>query len=154
VIVFEFRLQRVLELREQREQETATRLAAARFEADAARSVQSTLEALRTESIERLSRAHAGGAAVGELRNVSYVLEHLNRQIHEARTVAAAADETVRILVDEFTVAFKERRVMDLLRTRRHGEWKAGELSQDRQAMDEVAISRYARHSLSEKSGA
>jgi flagellar protein FliJ len=149
VIVFQFRLQRVLELREKREQDTASRLAEARSEAHEAREAEAALEALRSESIERLAGAHSLGTPVGQLQNVSYMLDHLNRQIQEARSVTAAADETVRRLVEEFTAAFKERRVLDRLRDRQHEDWKANELSSDRQAMDAIAISRFARQDTS-----
>jgi flagellar protein FliJ len=145
LIVFQFRLQRVLDLREQREQETAAKLAAARNEADAARGAQEALESLRADSIDRLSQAHSGAAPVGQLQNISYVLEHLNRQIAQARSVAEAADETVRLLVVEYTTAFQDRRVLDRLKDRQHGEWKSSESSSDRQAMDGIAIARYTR---------
>lgn len=143
--MFKFRLQRVLELRELREQQTATRLAQARTAADAAREATAALEALRTDSVERLSRRHAEGAPAGELRNVSYVLESLNRRIEEANNRTSVADEQVKGLVEEFSAAFRDRRVLDLLRHRRLDEWKATEASADRQAMDGIAISRYAR---------
>jgi flagellar protein FliJ len=145
LIVFQFRLQRVLELREQREQETAARLSEARDEAGAAREAQSALELLRSESIERLTAAHSGGAPAGQLQNVSYMLEHLNRQISQAQSLAEAADETVRRLVEEYTAAFQDRRVLDRLRDRQHGEWKTGEQAADRQVMDGVALNGYAR---------
>ncbi len=143
--MFKFRLQRVLELRELREQQTATRLAEARTAADAARQATEALEALRTESVDRLSRTHAEGAPAGELRNVSYVLESLNRRIEEANNRTSVADEQVKGLVEEFSAAFRDRRVLDLLRHRRLDEWKATEASADRQAMDGIAISRFTR---------
>ncbi len=143
--MFKFRLQRVLELRELREQQTATRLAEARTAADAAREATEALEALRTESVNRLSRTHSEGAPAGELRNVSYVLESLNRKIEEANNRATVADEQVKGLVEEFSAAFRDRRVLDMLRVRRLDEWKATEASADRRAMDGIAISRYSR---------
>jgi flagellar protein FliJ len=141
--VFEFRLQRVLELRERREQDTATRLAEARSEAHAARVAEEALETLRSDSIERLGGAHPHGTPAGQLHNLSFLLDHLNRQIQEARGVTEAANETVQRLLEEFTAAFKERRVVDRLRDRQHGEWKTGETNADRQAMDGIAISRF-----------
>lgn len=143
--MFEFRLQRVLELRERREQDTATRLAKARSEAHAAREAEEALEALRSESIQRLSGTHSLGTPAGQLHNLSFMLDHLNRQIQEARGVTAAANETVQRLVEEFTAAFKERRVLDRLRDRQHDDWKSGEISADRQEMDGIAISRFNR---------
>lgn len=143
--MFQFRLQRILELRERREKETATRLTEARDAADAARGAQEALEAIHTQSVRRLATASTGGAPVGELRNVSYVLEHLNRQIQEARSVATAADESVKTLTEEFATAFKDRRMLDLLREKKLDEWKAGKVSSDRQTMDGVALGRFTR---------
>jgi flagellar FliJ protein len=151
--LFKFRLQRVLELRELREQQTATRLAEARTVADAAREATRALEDLRTESVDRLTRTHAAGAPAGELRNVSYVLESLNRKIEEANNRVHVAEEQVRGLADEFSAAVRDRRVLDMLRHRRHDEWKSSEASADRQAMDGIALNRFMRREAPSTSG-
>ena len=141
--MFRFRLQKILELRKQREKESATRLAAAREIAAAARQKQADLEKLREENAGALGSAAAEGRAVGELRSVELVVEHLDRQIQEARGASQAAEENVRRLLDEFTNALGERRAIDLLRERQLEEWKAQEAEEDRKTMDSVAIVRY-----------
>ena len=98
--MFRFRLQKILELRKQREKESATRLAAAREIAAAARQKQTDLEKLREENAGALGSAAAEGRAVGELRSVELVVEHLDRQIQEARGASQAAEENVRRLLD------------------------------------------------------
>lgn len=143
--MFRFRLQRVLDLKERREREAAVVLAEARGAAVAARQARETLEAVRSESLDRLTGAHSKGAPIGELRNMSYVVESLNRQIQEARSVSDAADETVRRLAGEFNAAVRDRRALDLLRERRQEEWRADQVLADQQDMDGIALTRFVR---------
>ena len=151
--MFRFRLQKILELRKQRETESATRLAAAREAATLARRAQAALERLRDESVKVLDSGGESGRVVGELRSVEIVVEHLNRQIQEARGLSQAADEDVKRLLDEFTSAFGERRAVDLLRERQHDEWKANEADKDRKVMDSVAMARFTRRQTQATSG-
>jgi len=143
--VFRFRLQKILEFREHRERESATRLADARQAADLAKQAQDALEELRKDSVRGIAEGATRSQAVGELRSIGLVVEHINRQIQDARGVANAADDTVRRMVEEFSVAFGERRAMDILRDRQHDEWKADEADKDRKAMDSAAMTRFNR---------
>lgn len=151
--VFRFRLQRVLELREKSERQAAGRLAEARDAADAARQAQHTLEAMREQGARNLAVAQGGASTAGVLQNLSYVIEHLNRQIQEAHSVAATADENVRRLLGEFTAAVQERRVLDRLRERKREEWRADEVDADRQLMDGIALSRFVRRAAGDGAG-
>jgi flagellar FliJ protein len=142
--MFRFRLQKILELREQREKESAARLVAARDKASVARDAHAALVELREESIRGVESGGPARRAVGELRSVGLVVEELNRQVEEARGLAEASDENVQRLLAEFTNALSDRRAIDLLRDRQHEEWKADEADRDRKAMDSVAASRFA----------
>lgn len=142
--MFRFRLQKILELREQRERESAARLTAARDEAAVARNAHTALVNLREESIRGVESGGTVRRAVGELRSVGLVVEELNRQVEEARGLVEASDENVRRRLTEFANALSERRAIDLLRDRQHEEWKADEADRDRKTMDNVATSRFA----------
>jgi len=147
--MFRFRLQRVLELRETTEKQAAVRLATSREEAAAAHEATASLETLRERSARGMSIAHGAASTAGQLQNFSYMVEHLNRQIQEAHSVAAAADENVARLLGEFTAAFRDRRMLDRLRDRQHEDWKAEAVQADRQTMDDIALSRFVRQPAS-----
>lgn len=145
--MFQFRLQRVLELREKTEQEAATRLAEARDQAEAAHAAYALLESIHEQGIEARARAQGAPRTAGQLQNASYVIEHLNRQLQEAHGVTEAANANVHRLLGEFTVAFQDRRVLDRLKERKHEEWKADAVQTDREQMDGIALVRFARRS-------
>jgi flagellar biosynthesis chaperone FliJ len=45
----------------------------------------------------------------------------------------------------EFTVAFRDRKVLDRLREREMDDWRAGEVQADRRLMDDIALARFVR---------
>jgi flagellar FliJ protein len=143
--VFKFRLQRILELRAKREQEIATQLAQAQDDAAAARASHAALEAVRSAEIDKLVAAHATERTVGQLQNLSYVLERLDSAVAEASGKVSAADAAVQKVQDELTAAVQERRVLDRLRERQHEAWRAEEVQLDRRLMDSIALSQFHR---------
>ena len=143
--MFKFRLQRLLELRSKREQETATQLARARSQAEAARAAYESLAAARSESRERLQGAVTGAPSVGQLQHLSYVLERLDQRITEAGETMQSAEEDVRRTQGEFDAAFKNRRVLDKLRERHLEAWRTDEVQDDRRHMDGIALAQFTR---------
>ncbi len=141
--VFKFNLQRILELRSKREQEIATQLSQARSEAEDARQACEALQALRDAGQERWVQAHAADRTVGQMQNLSYVLERLDQCIAEAGHHALATQELVQKVANDLAAAFQERRVLDRLRERRLEEWRTAEVQLDRQTMDGIALARY-----------
>src|SRR5687767_9842629 len=108
-----FKLQRVLELRERKEQAVALRLAEAQREADAARESQSAIERLRTSSTGHPGSGTGSVPTVGQLRNAAFVLEQLDRRIEAARTAVQQADAKVDSCVIDLNVASRDRRILD-----------------------------------------
>ena len=74
---FKFGLQRVLDLRADRERDCALALVAAQDQADAARDAVHALEALRDEAHTRERVA----GTVGQLRQLAYVREQVERRV-------------------------------------------------------------------------
>jgi len=142
---FKFRLQKVLDLRLWREQESALRLGEARRRYDEAESVLAALEAVRASSRERLMRVHGAGGSVGQLQNLDYVLAHLDARIAEADAARRDAERGVREWMDEYTAALRERRVLERLRDRHLEAARVLEAQVERRAMDDVAVSRHVR---------
>ena len=148
---FPFRLQRVLKLRAQRERELAATLAQLRREADVAGEACALLESAREAARAQIAAAAAGGAPVGELRSLGWMLEQMDRHIGEARSAAAVAEARVRQAAKALGAATRERRVLDRLRERHLEARRAEETSTDRRTMDGVAL---ARHTRPDRTGA
>lgn len=145
MIVFNFRLQRVLDLRARREQEAASLLSEARTAVDMALDAQTALERVRDQGREQLFASQGVGPTVGHLRNLGFVLDHFEQHVDQARTTVVAAQQNEVRMKDEFTVAFQERHVLDRLRERAREAWQSAEMLADRSAMDDIALMRFGR---------
>ena len=142
---FKFRLQQVLELREQHEKQVAAKLAEAESAADEARNAHHALEAIRQNGSQALRAAHGTEATVGQLKTIGYVIEQLNTHIADAQTRVDAADHVVTQARTDLTSALQARRVLSRLRDRHFTEWRTEEGAQEMRQMDELALTRFAR---------
>jgi flagellar protein FliJ len=142
--MFRFRLQRVLEMRVQSEQDAANRLAAARSEEETARLEQLRLEVARDEGIARAAGA-VGAGQIGHLQNFRFLVERLNEEIQLAQQEVEAAEEGVRVRLEEYSSAFRDRRMIDKLREKALETHRNEEVQADRKAMDSVALTRFIR---------
>ena len=142
---FRFFLQKVLELRERNEAESARRLVLARAASDEARRARSDLEAVRDAGRTRLTNAHGSGGAVGHLQNMAYVLGKVDEHIEDASAAVTEADEELVETLKHYHEAHRQRQTIDQLRERKLDEWRVEEKRHERKAMDEVAINRHAR---------
>jgi flagellar FliJ protein len=143
--MFKFRLQRILELREQAEQAKARALASAQDAAETARRDRDALANLHQSSRAELDAAQSAEPRVGHLQQLGYVLQSLDARLESAGDSVRAADEVVegaRKLLDD---AARDRRVLDRLKDRHTDQWRIEEAHKDRIGMDEIAISRFAR---------
>lgn len=145
---FSFRLQRVLELREKKEQAAAAQAAAARTQADAAKAAREALETIRAAGRERMHEAHGRMTqlpSVGELRQMGVVLEALDTRVAQASTTHAAAEQTARAAQEQLAAAFRERRVLDRLKEKQQVAWQAEAIRQDLADMDGIALTRFVQ---------
>lgn len=147
--MFKFSLQRVLDLRSQREQEAAVTLASAREQADEARQEVEELEQARAHGVLRVYAARSGGVTVGQLQNLGLVIQSLDAQIDSARGQVEQAEAQVERCTSDFTSANQDRRVLDRLRDKHLQVWQSEELQQDRRAMDAIALTRHVRNRAS-----
>ncbi|MBL8995747.1 MAG: flagellar export protein FliJ [Gemmatimonadales bacterium] len=144
---FSFGLQRVLDLRQQREQAIAGRLGAAAEAAADARNAMDALAAVRDASTHDLSRAHRLTRAAGELHQQERVMASLDAQIDVARQELDSREAVVDEVRSELATAMQARRVISRLRERREEEWRQAFTRSERSAMDALAVERHARQS-------
>lgn len=143
---FRFKLQGVLDLRQQVEEQSAVGLARARQDADEARRAREDLEAVRDAGRARIVQAHGAGGPVGHLQNMALVVGSMDARIQEADDQCRKADERVVESIAAYTEAFRQRRTLDQLRSRRLEEWRTEQTRTEQQAMDEIALTRHGRN--------
>lgn len=143
--MFKFRLQRVLELREEHEQAKARVLATAQDAADAARREQEALANVRAASRAEVDAAHAEAPRVGHLHQLGFVLQSLDQRLIAATETVTTAEGVVVEARGELTEAARERRVLDRLKEKHAEVWRAEEAQRDRLLMDEIALSRFSQ---------
>ncbi len=140
---FKFRLQRVLELREEAERARATALNTAEAEATAARALRGAIDDARTAGHASLTVASNSGSSVGALQQLQYVLGALDIRLQLATTSVITAESLVRRAQDELRQAFQARHALGTLREKQAEAHRAAELTADRVAMDEIALTRF-----------
>ncbi|MBP7550308.1 MAG: flagellar export protein FliJ [Gemmatimonadaceae bacterium] len=142
---FSFRLQRVLDLRQQHEQAVAGKLGAASEAAADARAAMDALAAVRQASGSDLARAHGAATPVGALHQKERLNASLDAHLDVAEADLAAREAEVNVVRDELNAAMQARRIISRLREKREDEWRLSRTRADRTAMDALAIERHAR---------
>lgn len=140
--MFRFRLQQVLDLREQHERALASQLAQAM---GAEREAQAALEGLRAVRTASGEATTGSMHSIGELTNLAFILDHLDGQIASASDAVTAASHTVAQMKDAVTTAFQDRRVLDRLRDRQAESHRATEGQLEQRVMDDIALNRYTQ---------
>lgn len=141
--MFKFRLQQLLNLRQQREREMTAAMTRAEAVRDAACAARDTLETARTTGRERLHAAHGTQETVGQLRSRVFVLDQLDEQVAHAATSVSEAEAETESARQLLSTAHGERRVLDRLRDRHEADWRTAEVQLDRQTMDAIALARF-----------
>lgn len=152
--MFRFRLQRVLELREKREQAQAVQLARAEETATAARTQHDQLHTLHQASRAQISNAQSGDPTVGHLHHLGFVLSALDQRMGQAAQVVTHAERAVSEARVTLETAARDRRVLDRLKDKHSDAHRAGESHRDRVTMDEVALALYTRQRQAVQRGA
>jgi flagellar FliJ protein len=142
---FKFRLQSVLDLKEQGEKDSAVGLAKARRDAESAVRAREMLETARESGRTDLARAHGAGGSVGHMRNLSYVLERVDDQIRAADEACKEAAEAVVERLEHYRAALRDRKTIEGLRERKFHQWRSEEVRSEQKAMDDIAITRHGR---------
>jgi flagellar protein FliJ len=141
--MFKFRLQQVLELREEREKAKARELMAAKEAAESARQAQDALASLRDNSRAERDAAQDDALPVGHLHQFGFVLESLEQRLQHAGEHVSAADEVVQGAQGALNDAARDRQILDRLKDRHTAEWRVEEAQKDRLHMDAIALARF-----------
>jgi len=140
---FRFRLQRLLELREEAEKARAIALVSAQGQATAARETRDAIAQVRAINHESLTTASNTGCTVGALQQMQFVLGALDVRLQFADSSVVTADSMVRHAQDELRTAFQARRALDTLKDRQSEAHHTAAQDADRALMDEIALTRF-----------
>lgn len=143
--MFRFRLQRVLELRQEAEQAASRTLGIARDAADEARRAQDEIADLHETSRKEIGATQQREPRVGHLQQLGVVLQSLETRLESAVEQVQAADGVVADAQSKLELAARDRRVLDRLKERHLTVWRAEEAQKDRLQMDEIALARFGR---------
>lgn len=144
--MFNFRLQRLLELREQAEQAKARALASAQDAADAARAERDSLASVHGTARAEIDAVQRAEPRIGHLQQLGLVLQSLDQRLETAGETVRAADQDVTDAKHVLEAAARDRRVLDRLKGRHAEQWRAESAHQDRLGMDEIALARFTRN--------
>ena len=142
---FDFSLQKVLELREREEDQSARDLAEAREEADKARQLHIDLRAARDAGRTRMALGNWAGGSIGHVQNLIDVVGRADAQVAAAEMECGQAEEQVEESRKAMEKSAQERRIIGRLRERRLDQWQIEQAGNERKAMDELALSRHRR---------
>jgi flagellar FliJ protein len=139
---FRFRLQRILDLRAEREKERARVLGRAVRDAEARKSDLDTAAARLDQCGEQLVTRPGHVATAGAMRNLGLTVRAAAEAVAHAEQSYEDAEQNVRAERKLFGEARKERRVVERLRERRHTAWREDELRQEQKEIDGIAVRR------------
>ena len=140
---FRFRLQRVLELREEAERARSVALADAEGQATAARDVRDTIADARDAGKQTLTNASNSGTMVGTLQQMQFVLGALDERLEQADSSIVTADSLVKRAQDELRTAYQAKHALSTLRDKQEETHRASAQATDRARMDEIALTRF-----------
>jgi flagellar protein FliJ len=143
--MFKFRLQRILELRAEKEKAQARALASAQQTAEMAVQTQEMIAAIRNDSRAQMQAATQASPRVGHLTQLGSVLDSLDTRLSDATEAVESADAMVAQAQQFLEAAARDRRVLDRLKVRHEETHRVEEALKDRVTMDEIALVRFAQ---------
>lgn len=149
--MYQFSLQRVLDLRARAEEQKAVLVAAANQGADGARRAYLALERDRIREHARMDAVQREGTTAGELQGLRQLLELVERQLGGALARVDKAEKDAAERLTELQAASRDRRVMERLREKGRESWRADEARKDGKQMDEIATQRFLRATGTER---
>lgn len=136
---FRFRLDRVLQLRENTEDEAARLVAAARSDAEAAAAEASAAEKALLHAVAQASEM-AQLTTAGVLGAMRYSLESARTRTRLAADARLAAEQRLEQALAVWQAARADRQALDKLKTQRHDAWTAEANRAEQAEIDDVAL--------------
>jgi flagellar FliJ protein len=133
---FHFPLERLLSLRERRENDVSKALGAARNAETELRTTRALTARERDAARSALLPAPGTHTDVASLRNNAILVERLDQRLRAIDDGIAKAEAESTRLHAALLVCVRDRRVLERLRERRHAEWRVEVDRREREVMD------------------
>lgn len=146
---FRFRLQKVLELREQAERARAVAVVEAQDRATTLRDARDSIADARNAGQETMTRSSMSGTTAGALQQMQFLLSAMDTQLQVADSNIVTAESLVRHAQDELRAAFQARHALDTLKDKQADGHRAAATHADRVLMDELALTRFHTNTTS-----
>lgn len=139
---FQYRLQKVLDFRQRKEDRLKSELAAAIRTRDAEVAALSALNEKRQKAQKALE-GHLRNGDIAEIQFSNQFIENLGKKIESQNGIVAKANQEVEQVRAQLTIAAKERKIMEKHKEKKHEEWKEEEKKREAKWMDEMATTIY-----------
>jgi flagellar FliJ protein len=139
---FKFRLQRVMQLREQIRDEARQELVRRNAERDHEISVLTYLE----QEFERIGLVEGGTYSANDIVAVGDYGERLKVAIDNQKVVVAAAIKAAEVALERYIEASKDAKALEMLRDKKLQEFTEESLREEGALLDELAIQRSVRN--------
>ncbi|MDR2181803.1 MAG: flagellar export protein FliJ [Treponema sp.] len=132
---FHFKLQKLLDLRRYREQETETALGRAMGELAA---IDERIKKIAREKIAAAGERFAAGQGVGGIMACDNYILRLDRNKDALLEAAAKQELAVAEAREIYLAASRERKIIDKLKERREAEYRKNSLREETKVLDDI----------------
>ena len=137
---FRFSLQKVLDLREHREEQKAIELGKAKAELQKKEQVLNRLKKEKNRQINESKWYQSEQPDLNAIRVAGSYVEQLNTAINQTKQQVNEKNKKVEIRRTELLSAVKDKKIVEMLKKKKIEEYKREVLHQERKNEDELAI--------------
>jgi flagellar FliJ protein len=140
---FVFKLQAVLNLKKQIEENLKNELGKAVQELERQKKKLMDIELERATYYQEINDKSSSGISVGKLKEFSSYISHLNEKIKQQKNNIKRAQKTVDKYREQLIIAVQERKMMEKLREKKYAEFMKEQQREEQKAIDEIASFNY-----------
>lgn len=136
--VFRFRMQSMLNLRQQVEEQTKNRMAVAMNRLQMEKDKLMLFKEEKRTVTEELNREASSGITVSNIRRFNAYIGHLNEKVDRQNAVVKQHIRNADKIREELIKAMQDRKVLEKLRERKYEEFGKELLRMEQRAVDEL----------------
>lgn len=140
---FNFKLQAVLNLKKQVEDNMKNEFGKAVQELERQKRILREIELERDEYITDMNKKTTSGVSVGKLKEYGLYISLLNKKADNQKNNIKNAQECVDMYREKLIVAMQERKVMEKLKEKKFEEYLKEQQKQEQKIIDEIASFNY-----------
>lgn len=142
---FKFKLESVLNLKRQVEDNKKNELGKAVQELERQKMILKEIELEREEYIMDMNKQSTSGVSVGKLKEYGLYISLLNKRMDNQKNNIKNAKKTVDMYREQLIIAMQERKMMEKFREKKYEEHLMEQQRQEQKIIDEIASFNYER---------